>query len=97
MRRRGKRGGAAQAGPDNRKDPDVSAESRHESRQLPVLVHRAREALSVHFRKAFLSYGLTDLQWRVLRILSQSGEISIPELADRSCLMGRACRGYCRI
>lgn len=30
------------------------------SRQLPVLLHRTREALAVHFRKIFVLHDLTD-------------------------------------
>ncbi len=57
------------------------------SRQLPVLLHRTREALAVHFRKIFLAYDLTDPQWRVLRLLAQADEIDVSNLAHRSYLM----------
>lgn len=58
------------------------------TRRLPVLLHRAREALAMHFRKVFLLHDLTDPQWRVLRILSESDEIDVSNLARRSYLMG---------
>jgi len=58
------------------------------TRRLPVLLHRAREALAMHFRKVFLVHDLTDPQWRVLRILSESDEIDVSNLARRSYLMG---------
>ena len=57
------------------------------SRQLPVLLHRTREALAVHFRKIFVLHDLTDPQWRVLRILSQFDEIDVSNLARKSYLM----------
>lgn len=57
------------------------------TRRLPVLLHRAREALAMHFRKVFLVHDLTDPQWRVLRILSESEEIDVSNLARRSYLM----------
>jgi homoprotocatechuate degradation regulator HpaR len=57
------------------------------SRQLPVLLHRTREALAVHFRKIFLQHDLTDPQWRVLRLLAQVEEIDVSNLAQRSYLM----------
>jgi homoprotocatechuate degradation regulator HpaR len=57
------------------------------SRQLPVLLHRTREALAVHFRKIFVLHDLTDPQWRVLRILSQVDEIDVSNLARKSYLM----------
>lgn len=58
------------------------------TRRLPVLLHRAREALAMHFRKVFLVHDLTDPQWRVLRILSESEEIDVSNLARGSYLMG---------
>lgn len=58
------------------------------TRRLPVLLHRAREALAMHFRKVFLVHDLTDPQWRVLRILSESEEIDVSNLARLSYLMG---------
>jgi len=57
------------------------------SRQLPVLLHRTREALAVHFRRIFVLYDLTDPQWRVLRILSRFDEIDVSNLARKSYLM----------
>jgi homoprotocatechuate degradation regulator HpaR len=64
-------------------DEQVSAASR----QLPVLLHRTREALAVRFRKVFLQHDLTDPQWRVLRILNQVDELDVSSLAQRSYLM----------
>jgi homoprotocatechuate degradation regulator HpaR len=57
------------------------------SRQLPVLLHRTREALAVHFRKVFVLHDLTDPQWRVLRILGHSDELDVSNLALKSYLM----------
>ena len=65
-------------------DTEVSADTR----QLPVLLHRARETLAMHFRKVFIEHDLTDPQWRVLRILDDSKEIDVSNLARRSYLMG---------
>ena len=80
MRRSGKRKTAKQHPAD---DDQVSTASR----QLPVLLHRTREALAVRFRKVFLQHDLTDPQWRVLRILSQVDELDVSNLAQRSYLM----------
>jgi len=80
MRRSGKRQTAKQHQAD---DDQVSTASR----QLPVLLHRTREALAVRFRKVFLQHDLTDPQWRVLRILSQVDELDVSSLAQRSYLM----------
>jgi homoprotocatechuate degradation regulator HpaR len=59
-----------------------------EIRALPVLLHRAREALSIQFREIFLLHDLTDPQWRVLRILKNSPNIDTTRLANRSQLLG---------
>jgi homoprotocatechuate degradation regulator HpaR len=80
MRRSGKRQTTKQHQAD---DDQVSTASR----QLPVLLHRTREALAVRFRKVFLQHDLTDPQWRVLRILSQVDELDVSSLAQRSYLM----------
>ena len=80
MRRSGKRQTTKQHPAD---DEQVSMASR----QLPVLLHRTREALAVRFRKVFLQHDLTDPQWRVLRILSQVDELDVSSLAQRSYLM----------
>jgi homoprotocatechuate degradation regulator HpaR len=59
-----------------------------EIRDLPVLLLRAREALSMQFREIFLLHDLTDPQWRVLRILKNSPNIGTSQLAHRSQLLG---------
>ncbi len=82
MKRSGKREGTGQRAPAN-PTPDPSAATR----QLPVLLHRTREALAMHFRKVFVLHDLTDPQWRVLRILSQADELDVSTLAHRSYLM----------
>lgn len=68
-------------------DESHGGEAAAASRQLPVLLHRTREALAVHFRKIFVLHDLTDPQWRVLRILSQVDEIDVSNLARKSYLM----------
>jgi homoprotocatechuate degradation regulator HpaR len=82
MRRSGKQTTATQR-PANDDQDQVSTASR----QLPVLLHRTREALAVRFRKVFLQHDLTDPQWRVLRILDQVDELDVSGLAQRSYLM----------
>lgn len=57
------------------------------TRQLPVLLHRTREALGVYFRPVLAAHNLTDPQWRVLRILDVSDECDVSSLARRSFLM----------
>lgn len=57
------------------------------TRQLPRLLHRAREVVSAYLRPVLAAHDLTDSQWRVLRILSTSDECDASSLARRSFLM----------
>ena len=52
------------------------------SDSLPMLLLRAREATLSHFRPALKDFGLTELQWRVLRVLDDCGEVSAQQLAE---------------
>jgi homoprotocatechuate degradation regulator HpaR len=83
MKRSGKRNGSTARPSEETQGDEVSAASR----QLPVLLHRTREALAAHFRPVFILHDLTDPQWRVLRILSQVDEIDVSKLAQKSYLM----------
>ncbi len=82
-----KRGGKRESTRPAEMDEIHGGEAAAASRQLPVLLHRTREALAVHFRKIFVLHDLTDPQWRVLRILSQVDEIDVSNLARKSYLM----------
>lgn len=59
-----------------------------EARQVPVLLHRARDAMATRMRSIFDPYDLTDPQWRVLRLLSIVAEIDAADLAARAFLLG---------
>jgi len=83
MGRSGRKSGA----PRRAADELAGTEPAAASRLLPVLLHRTREALAVHFRKVFVLHDLTDPQWRVLRILSQFEGIDVKTLARKSYLM----------
>jgi homoprotocatechuate degradation regulator HpaR len=48
---------------------------------------QAREGIMRGFRPILRSYGLTDLQWRVLLAVRSSGEIEVARLAKMSCLL----------
>lgn len=43
-----------------------------ERRNLPLLLLHAREAAMGHFRPILKRFGLTDQQWRILRVLSDA-------------------------
>jgi homoprotocatechuate degradation regulator HpaR len=52
------------------------------SRSLPMMLYRSLDAVMPRFRRIFSEFGLTEQQWRVLRVLWQHDEIAFRELAD---------------
>lgn len=55
--------------------------------RLPAKLARSRDALLGYFRPIFTAYGLTDSQWRVLRVLSTTDEMDAGETAHRAFLL----------
>ncbi len=53
-----------------------------ESRNLPLLLAQARENVISHFRPLLHHFGLTEQQWRVLRILCEEREMEPRELCE---------------
>lgn len=56
-------------------------------RSLPIALLRAREAVMSRFRPMLAQHGVTEQQWRTLRILYESGTIEATELAQRACVL----------
>ena len=54
---------------------------------LTLTLLQAREAAMSFFRPLLNLHGLTEQQWRVIRILCQEGEMEINRLADFSCVL----------
>lgn len=56
---------------------------------LTLALLQAREAAMGYFRPLLNEYGLTEQQWRVIRILKQSPEATLEsrELADQACIL----------
>lgn len=52
------------------------------SHSLPMLLYRTLDAVMPRFRQIFSEFGLTEQQWRVLRVLWQHEQIGFGELAD---------------
>ncbi|SMC46445.1 homoprotocatechuate degradation operon regulator HpaR [Primorskyibacter flagellatus] len=57
------------------------------SRSLPILLIRAREAVMAPIRSMLADSGLTEQQWRVLRVLSEYGPQDTTDVADRASLL----------
>lgn len=57
------------------------------SESLPIALMRARAAVMSYFRPKHLKQGMTDPQWRVLRVLYRDGDMEVTQLAKLSVLM----------
>ncbi|WP_434573669.1 homoprotocatechuate degradation operon regulator HpaR [Pseudomonas sp. Z1-29] len=54
---------------------------------LTLTLLQAREAAMAFFRPSLNQHGLTEQQWRVIRILSQHDELEINRLAELACIL----------
>ena len=52
------------------------------SRSLPMMLYRALDAVMPRFREIFKEFGMTEQQWRVLRVLSEVDAIPLGQLAE---------------
>ena len=48
---------------------------------LPMLLYRALDAVMPPFRRIFNAYGITEQQWRVLRVLVEEPEAAMTQLS----------------
>lgn len=68
--------------------------SRLSYRNLPLLLLQAREALMQHRRPALRARGLSDQQWRVLRVLGAHMDgLETGRLAEQAFLLGPSLTG----
>jgi len=57
------------------------------SRSLPIVLIRAREGIMPPIRKMLAESGISEQQWRVLRVLVEYGPQDTSTLAQRACLL----------
>ncbi len=57
------------------------------SRSLPIALIRAREGVMAPIREMLSETGITEQQWRVLRVLSEYGSQDTSTLANRASLL----------
>ncbi|MGB7244207.1 MAG: homoprotocatechuate degradation operon regulator HpaR [Sulfitobacter sp.] len=57
------------------------------SRSLPIALIRAREGVMAPIREMLAETGITEQQWRVLRVLSEYGPLDASTLANRASLL----------
>ncbi|PLP56493.1 homoprotocatechuate degradation operon regulator HpaR [Mesorhizobium loti] len=56
-------------------------------RSLPMTLLRAREVIMAHFRPMLARHDITEQQWRVLRVLAETGPLEATELANRASIL----------
>lgn len=57
------------------------------ARSLPIALIRAREGAMAPIRDMLADTGITEQQWRILRVLSEHGALDSSTLADRASLL----------
>jgi len=55
---------------------------------LPTLLQKARETTVNDLRSLLSQFDLTEQQWRVIRSISQHGELNAQDLAHESAILG---------
>src|SRR3954467_14001944 len=62
-------------------------------RNLPRLLLQAREAVMAHTRPSLRGHGLSDQQWRVLRVLGEHGAVETGRVAREAFILGPSLTG----
>src|SRR3954469_24289251 len=62
-------------------------------RNLPRLLLQAREAVMAHNRPWLREHGLSDQQWRVLRVLGEHGVVETGRVAREAYIVGPSLTG----
>ncbi|NNC22772.1 homoprotocatechuate degradation operon regulator HpaR [Salinisphaera sp. USBA-960] len=55
-------------------------------RALPMTLLRAREAIMARFRPMLTAHGVSEQQWRVMRILAEEDTLDASEVSKRACI-----------
>lgn len=62
-------------------------------RNLPRLLLQARESVMAHTRPNLRAHGLSDQQWRVLRVLGEHGTVETGRVAREAFILGPSLTG----
>ena len=62
-------------------------------RNLPRLLLQARESVMAHTRPSLREHGLSDQQWRVLRVLGEQGTMETGKIAREAYILGPSLTG----
>ena len=60
---------------------------RSPDRSLPIALLRARESVMAFFRPDLNALGLTEQQWRIIRVLREHNDLEFHELARLACVL----------
>ena len=63
----------------------MTAQSKHASINISLI--QAREALMTQFRPILNNAGITDQQWRIIRLLAANGTLDFQDLANQACIL----------
>ncbi|MCK9913277.1 homoprotocatechuate degradation operon regulator HpaR [Microbacteriaceae bacterium K1510] len=56
-------------------------------RSLPIALLRAREAVMEQFRPMLAAHGITEQQWRVVRLLAERGSLDASQVAEEAFIL----------
>lgn len=59
---------------------------KHFDRSLPMMLYRTLDAVMPSFRKVFSEHGLTEQQWRILRVLWEVPEMSLVAISGKTLI-----------
>ncbi|MDO4642080.1 MAG: homoprotocatechuate degradation operon regulator HpaR [Neisseria sp.] len=54
---------------------------------INISLVQAREALMTQFRPILNAAGITDQQWRIIRLLAEQGTLDFQDLAEQACIL----------
>ena len=57
------------------------------ARSLPIVLLRARESVMAPIRQMLADSGVTEQQWRILRVLAEHGPLDASSVAERASLL----------
>ncbi|MCP1660280.1 homoprotocatechuate degradation operon regulator HpaR [Neisseria perflava] len=63
----------------------MAHQSKHASINISLI--QAREALMIQFRPILNQANVTDQQWRIVRLLAESGTLDFQDLANQACIL----------
>jgi len=68
-------------------DPVDPSQMRRFEEALPIALLRTREVVMAKFRPHLAEYGVTEQQWRVIRVVQQRSGIDATALSEACCIL----------